>query len=301
MQLQLNKIQQGYCLGLLAALIWCGFILVSRLGGVSDLAHYDIIALRYTCCAIIVLPVWWFKLRFNLLHIKFFLLASVGGLAYALCTFQAFQLAPASHGALLLPGAMPLFMYLLAVFFAQTKLSVQKNLGISVISLGIVMLFLGHHQMDSNILKGDLLFLAGAFCWAVFSVLITYWQLSPWQVTISVSLITCIFYLPFYILFAPKNLSIELWPQILTQMVYQGYLATIVQMLMYVRAVEIIGAANMGSLMAFVPLITCIAAVFIFDEILSGWLSAGLCLVALGSFLNHSRRVHDHLHSKYFM
>lgn len=301
MQLRLNNIQRGYGFGLLAVLIWCGFILVSRLGGISALNHYDVIALRYVTCAVIVLPIWWFKWRFNLLHMKYFLLALIGGLAYALCTFQAFQLAPASHGALLLPGAMPLFMYLLAVCFAQTQASLQKSIGICVITLGIATLFIGHSSMDINTLKGDALFLAGALCWAVFSVLIKYWQLSPWQVTISIALITGLFYLPCYFLFAPKNLSLALWPQIATQMFYQGFLATIVQMLFYVRAVELIGAANMGSLMAFVPLIAGIAALFLFDEVMSMWLLAGLVLVVFGAWINHSQRLQNYLKIKAIM
>lgn len=243
----------------------------------------------------IVLPLWWFKWRFNLLQVKYLILALTGGLAYALCTFQGFQLAPASHGALLLPGAMPLFIYILAGLFAQSVFTLQKTLAVLLISLGISALLLGPSQVDISTLKGDLLFLGGALCWAVFSVLIKHWQLSPWQVTISVALLTSLFYLPCYLLFAPKNLSFELWPQILTQMLYQGLLATIVQMLLYVRAVELIGAANMGSLMAFVPLIAGIAALFIFDEAVTVWLLTGLSLVVFGAWINQSQRLQQAL------
>lgn len=283
--------ESGYVYGLGAVLLWAGFILVSRLGGISELNHYDVVALRYATCALIVLPIWWFKFRFQLFKWRYFAVAMVGGLAYALCTFHAFQLAPASHGALLLPGAMPLFILLLAVAVGQANFSLQSGLGVLVISFGIVILFLGQvsaQHYDALTLLGDALFLMGAFFWGVFSVLIRHWKLSPWQVTISMALLTCLLYLPFYLMFAPKNIAWHLWPEMSLQMFYQGFLATIVQMLLYVRAVALIGAASMGALMALVPIFAGIAALILFSEPASVSLLMGLLCVALGAWLNHS-------------
>ena len=41
----------GIFYALAAALIWSGFILVSRQGGVSALNGYDVIAIRYLTCS----------------------------------------------------------------------------------------------------------------------------------------------------------------------------------------------------------------------------------------------------------
>lgn len=291
MQRFFQEEHKGVVCGLGAVLLWSGFILVSRLGGVSELNHYDVVALRYATCALIVLPIWWFKFRFNLFQWRYFVVASVGGLAYALCTFQGFQLAPASHGALLLPGAMPLFIFLLAVMVGQAKFSKQSSISVGLISLGILVLFIGQSsdaQLNTGTLMGDGLFLLGAFFWGVFSILIKRWGLSPWQVTISTALLTSLMYLPFYMLIAPKNLSWHLWPEMSLQMLYQGFLATIVQMLLYVRAVELMGAARMGALMALVPLIAGVAALLVFQETATVFVLTGLLLVAMGAWLNHS-------------
>lgn len=282
----------GYLFGLGAVLIWSGFILVSRLGGLSELNHYDVIALRYGTCAVIVLPIWWFRFRFNLFQAKYLLAALIGGLGYALTTFYGFELAPASHGALLLPGSMPLFIFILAVMVGQVQWSLQKVMGVMVITLGIAALFyeqLTQAQLDASVLKGDGLFLLGAVCWGIFSVMIKHWDISPWQATISVAILSAIMYLPIYGLFAPKNISFDVLPAVITQMFYQGFMATIVQLLLFVRAVELIGAANMGSIMAFVPLIAGVAALFVFSEPVTASLISGLILVAFGSWLNHSR------------
>ncbi|GAA6133947.1 hypothetical protein NBRC116188_07360 [Oceaniserpentilla sp. 4NH20-0058] len=211
-------------------------------------------------------------------------------------TFHGFQLAPASHGALLLPGSMPLFMFVMAIVLGQAHFTLQKTLGVSVITLGIAALFLEQWaatQINELILQGDIYFLIGAVFWCVFSVLINHWGITPWQATISLAILTCIMYLPWYILFAPKNMSLNVLPDILTQMLYQGLLATIVQLLLLVRAIKIIGAANMGALMALVPLIAGIAALFVFDEPVTASLISGLILVAFGAWLTHSRLIEN--------
>lgn len=284
----------GYLFGLGAVLIWSGFILVSRLGGISELNHYDVIALRYGTCALLLLPFWWFKQRFNLFQLKYWLIALVGGLGYALTTFQGFQLAPASHGALLLPGSMPLFIFLLAVLVGQAQFTAQKTLGVIVITSGIVALFWEQMvliKIHESIIKGDVLFLLGAFCWGIFSVLIKRWDISPWQAVMSLAILTCILYMPAYVLFAPKNIALASIPDIATQMVYQGLFATIIQLYCFVRAVEVLGAANMGSLMGLVPVIAGIAAIFVFAEPVTPLLICGLCLVATGAWVTHSNIV----------
>jgi len=283
---------KGYIFGLAAVIIWSGFILISRQGGLSELNHYDMIALRYGTCAMVLLPFWWFRQRFNLLEPKYWCVALVGGVGYALCTFQGFQLAPASHGALLLPGSMPLFIFLLAIFVGQTYFTVQKGMGILLITLGIVALFwqqLMSTNVQSDIIKGDALFLLGALCWGVFSILIKHWNIPPWHAVISMAVLTSVMYLPMYFLFAPKNIAITNISTIALQMVYQGIFASIIQLYFYVRAVEILGASGMGSLMALVPLISGIAAIFIFSEAVSFSLVLGLCLVAIGAWVTHSK------------
>jgi len=43
----MDNTQKGYFYALAAALIWSGFILISRLGGISELGAFDVIAIRY--------------------------------------------------------------------------------------------------------------------------------------------------------------------------------------------------------------------------------------------------------------
>ena len=201
--LGLSDRQKGYGFALAAALIWAGFILVSRMGGISELLAFDVIAIRYATCASILLPIWWFKYRFTLFTPRLIICSLVGGLAYALCAFSGFQLSSASHAAILLPGMMPLFIIVLSFFINKESHGAQKWFGIGVITLGIIVLFAGElgvfkGELNLNVttLLGDGWLVAAAFFWAVFSVLIKRWQITPWQVTVSLALLTCLFYLP---------------------------------------------------------------------------------------------------------
>jgi drug/metabolite transporter (DMT)-like permease len=292
----LNDMQKGYIFALAAALIWAGFILVSRMGGMSELLAFDVIAIRYATCASILLPIWWFKYRFTLFTPRLIICSLVGGLAYALCAFSGFQLASASHAAILLPGMMPLFIIVLSFFINKESHGAQKWFGIGVITLGILVLFAGElgvfkGELNLNIttLLGDGWLVAAAFFWAVFSVLIKRWQITPWQVTVSLALLTCLFYLPIYIVFLPKAIAVASWTDILLQAFYQGIMATIVQMIFYVKAVQKIGPSNMGAVMSIVPVISGLAAIVLFNELVTVELVIGLVLVSLGAWFAHSR------------
>lgn len=144
-------------------------------------------------------------------------------------------------------------------------------------------------EFDVSILIGDGWLVAAAFLWALFSVLIKRWQITPWQVTVSLALLTCLFYLPVYLAFLPKAISQASSTDILLQAFYQGIMATIIQMIFYVKAVQKIGPANMGAVMSIVPVISGIAAIVMFNEPISVEIIMGLVLVSLGAWLAHSR------------
>ena len=137
-----NSTRQGYLAAFGAVLIWSGFILVSRMGGISPLLSYDVIAIRYATCAALVLPIWWFKFRFKLWQPKFIICSLFGGLGYALFAFQGFETTPGSQSAVLLPGLIPVMIIVLSVVVNKQKHAWSKWFGVAVITSGIAVLFL---------------------------------------------------------------------------------------------------------------------------------------------------------------
>ena len=105
----------------------------------------------------------------------------------------------------------------------------------------------------------------------------------------SVVMLTAFVYLPIYLIALPKHLASAPWSDIATQAVYQGVIATVIQMLLYVRTIALIGPTRLGLLMALVPGLAGIAAVPLFDEALSPWELAALALVCLGAWQGNRR------------
>ncbi|NIB42580.1 DMT family transporter [Pseudomaricurvus alkylphenolicus] len=279
-----NSKTSGYLFASTAVLIWTGFILVSRHGGLSGLNHFDVIAIRYLTCAAVLLPLWWFWFRFQLLDLRLLVASLVGGLAYAVTTFKGFELAPASHAALLLPGLMPVTIALISAASGDDRPSPNMWFGMGVITFGIALLLALQLWSAGGIAAGDPWLMGGALCWSLFSVLVRRWKITPWQATVSLAVYTAALYLPVYLLCLPKTVSPQLWQEVALQAVYQGVLATIVQMFCYVKAVQLLGPARVGTWMALVPVLSGIAALVIFNEPANSILLLGFVLVSGGAW-----------------
>jgi len=298
-----NHTLRGHLFAITAVLIWSGFILVSRQGGLSALTAYDVIAIRYLTCAAVLAPIWFWLKPFKLLQPKLVISSLIGALLYALFAFNGFQTTPASHTAILLPGLLPVLVAVFSAGLLKERLQWKRLTGIAVISFGIALLFFQQVTSNQLTLGHAWVIMAGVF-WALYSVLLTRWKINPWQATASLAIITCVIYLPVYILFLPKTIGpdtfiqllngthiaqSELATEILRQAIYQGILATIIQMLCYVQAVKLIGPSNMGSMMAIVPIIAGLGAVVIFDEAFNSVLLITLILVSLGVWLANQK------------
>jgi drug/metabolite transporter (DMT)-like permease len=91
-------------------------------------------------------------------------------------------------------------------------------------------------------------------------------------------------YLPVYLLALPKGLDTVPLSMLVVQGLYQGIGPTIVAMLLFLRAVAILGAERTGALVALVPVMAGLGAVPLLGEPLTVWLLLGLALVSIGAY-----------------
>ena len=96
-------------------------------------------------------------------------------------------------------------------------------------------------------------------------------------------------YLPVYWLVLPKQIALASMGEIALQAAYQGALAAIIQMVIYMRAVEILGASRMGMLTALTPITAALAAVPVLHEPLTWTLLASLLLVSTGVMVGNAK------------
>jgi drug/metabolite transporter (DMT)-like permease len=281
----------GYWYAGLTVLIWSGFILVSRLGGVSPLNPFDMTALRFGTAALVLLPIWIVQRPLRLASARMASLALTGGLGYALLVYWGFKLTPATHAAVLLPGLLPFEIALFGWLLLGERLSHRRMLGLAFIAMGVGCVATESFRAGLASWRGDLAILGASLCWALYTVLARRWRVAPWAATVGVALLTGLVYLPIYALFLPKALAIASWTTILLQAFYQGILAVIVAMLFYMKAVATIGPMRMGALMALVPAASGFAATPILGEPLSFWSISGLVLVSAGAYLSTADRL----------
>ncbi|MCE2680034.1 MAG: DMT family transporter [Burkholderiales bacterium] len=293
-ELQTAPPLRGYAYAAIVISIWTGFILVSRMGGISQLTPWDIIALRYTTAAAVLLPIWFFRGRENFFTRKYLALCMVGGLAYASFAFMGFKLTLAAHAGVLLPGTQPFLIAMLAWFVLKEKPGKSRLAGLFVIASGLVCLGFDAVHFNPQAIEGDLLMLAASLCWASYSVLLKRWKTPALNATIAVNVLTALLFLPAYLLFLPKNILEAPLQTVALQAIYQGVFATTIQMVLFVKTVALIGPTRLGTLMALIPALAGVAAVPLLNEALSPWVVLGLVLVSAGAWLSNYRFARQH-------
>lgn len=285
------QLGRGYFYAALTVAIWSGFILVSRLGGKSPLTGWDVTALRFGTAALVLLPLWLLRRPRLTFSLRMVILAITGGCGYGALVYAGFKLTSAAHGAVLLPGMLPFAVALMAWLMLGERPSRQRWVGLTGIAAGVVCLATDSFSGSPGDWRGDLLILAASLSWAIYTVLVRRWQVSPWDATLGVGLVSAALYLPIYCLWLPKNLAAASWCVIGLQAFYQGILAVIVAMMFFMRAVTILGPTRVGTLMALVPAIAGISAAPLLGEPLSPWLMTGLFLVSLGAWVGSQNRL----------
>jgi drug/metabolite transporter (DMT)-like permease len=89
-------------------------------------------------------------------------------------------------------------------------------------------------------------------------------------------------YLPGYAWFAGGDLAAAPWREIVIQGVFQGVLSAVVALLLYTRAVAILGAARGAVFAALVPTFSLLLAIPLLHELPTHLQLAGVVLVTAG-------------------
>jgi len=252
-------VRKAIALGLFAALIWGGYLAYSRYGVTQGLEPPDFALLRYGVAGVVMLP-W-------LLRRGFFTLAGVGwprGLALTFFAGPLFMLllsagylfAPLAHGTVIPPSMMTISTILLAGFLLGDWPTKSRMIGIGVIVTGLAFVAGGGLLTGKGELTwlGDLLFATAAPLWAVFTVLQRRWGHTPMQATAVMSVLSMLFLLPPFVLFAgfDRLLAIPLHDLIL-QIVIQGVFSGVLAVVAFAVAVSILGASRAAVFPALVP------------------------------------------------
>jgi len=279
---------KGAAFGLAAASIWAGWSPITRLGVTTQLNAWDVAILRFGVAGILLLPVV-LRRGFALEHIGWRGLALMivgGGVPYVLLAATGLSLAPAQDQAALNPGAVPLFVALIALIAVGEKLTATRKLGLALIAAG-AMLIIGWYAASWNTLRtlGHVLGLAAAFLWACFTVVMSKGKLDSLHAAALVSTGSLLIYLPFHLAMFGTRLTLLPTTDLAVQTIYQGILVTVVSVVFYGSAMDILGMSGGAAFGALVPALSGLFAIPLLGEWPNPTDWSGMLLVSAGVYL----------------
>ncbi|MEY4295013.1 MAG: hypothetical protein RLY82_701 [Pseudomonadota bacterium] len=224
------------------------------------------------------------------------ILGFFGGL-FSPLAYTGFFYAPAAHGAVLMPGTLPLSTALFAMLILNERFTKQRAFGLALIACGG--LLVGGWSLlkafdGGEVWKGDLLFVCASSCWAMYSVMARKYKVDPVQATVAFTVLTLLGFVPLYGLLAydsalPFGLVTHLADaprlEIITQMLMQGIGSGIVGNIGFTMMLKSFGPVRTTMMTALVPSLSALSAVYFLGEPLFWNLIAGLALALIGVIL----------------
>jgi len=277
----------GIAYGLLAALIWGGYVTITHCGITMGLTPFDLALLRYGTAAIVMLPWLLRNSPRNLAGVgwpRSIFLALMAGPAFVLMGSSGFLFAPLAHGALFQLGSLTLLGIVLSAFLVGEAVGRQRVVGMVILIVGLGVMA-GPELMTggSSALLGDLMFIFAGAMWALFTVLQRRWHIDPIAATAAVSVLSAAMYIPTYLIgHGPANLlAIPTWVLGL-QIVVAGLLSGVVALFAFSRAAEYLGPSRASLFPALAPAIAILLGTPVSGVYPTGMQILGLTVLSVG-------------------
>jgi drug/metabolite transporter (DMT)-like permease len=274
----------GASYGALAAFIWGGFPAITKVSmGAEALTAWDVTALRFGVAGLLLLPLFR-RLGLGRLRLGSALLLACGaGAPYVLLTAGGLEFAPAGHMGVITPSCMLLFSTLGSWLILGDRPQTTRIVGVLTIFAGILMLgwdgLTNHGELTW---LGDAMFMLGGLFWASYTIGSRVWKVDPLHATSVVAVLSMLLYLPPYAMLADPRIGTAPWREIAIQAVFQGLLSAIVALLLYTRAVALLGAARGAVFAALVPSFSLLIAIPVLHELPTPLQAFGVALVTSG-------------------
>jgi drug/metabolite transporter (DMT)-like permease len=201
-------------------------------------------------------------------------------------------LAPASDGAIIVPGLAPVFTLVLAGIFLQERLGARGIIGLVVAAVGLFLVVDPGGTADDRRLLGDLLFIAGALCWGVYSVLarIASRRFDAVSTTLYGIAIGTVILIPPALLEGGAQQVAAAPAEALFGIAYLAVFGTVAAFVLLNLGVARIGAARASAFALLVPIVGVLSSVALLSESLGPLTLLGGAVVLAGLWLVEHRR-----------
>jgi drug/metabolite transporter (DMT)-like permease len=200
-------------------------------------------------------------------------------------------LAPASDGAIIVPGLAPVFTALLAGLLLGERLGIRGFAGLAIAALGLFLVVGPGGGTEGGRLLGDLMFIAGAAFWAVYSVLarVASRRFTPVSTTVYGTAFGTLVLIPLAIVEGGVSRLQSAPPEALAGVAYLAVFGTVGAFVLFNLGVARIGAARASAFALLVPVVGVLSSVALLGESLGPLTILGGVVVLIGLWLVEHR------------
>ena len=219
-------------------------------------------------------------------------MGAIGIFAYNLCFLYGVKLAPSSDGAIIVPGLSPVVVAVAVAIRYGTRPSRRGLAGLGLALVGLLVVMGPALSGSSERAFGDVLFVVGAVCWGIYSVMsrTATATLHPITATFVPAAFGALFFAPLAVLERGWEPVAVAGPQALGSVVYLGALGTVVAFVAFSEGIRRIGAPRATSFIVLVPLLGEVLTFWLLGENVGGAIIAGTALVLGGLWLVQTAR-----------
>ncbi len=279
-----------YLLILLAVIFW-GTSFVATKKALAELNPVTIIALRLILASLLLLIIAIItkrKFKINLKNHGSILILACIAVFHLWIQVTGLKYTTASNTGWII-GTAPIFMALLAIIFFKEKIGLIQVIGILIAMFGLLLLIGKGDITNIDLIqnKGDLLVLASAFTWGVYSMVNK-------KITLSYSPLMTILYLfiMMLIIIVPVNLSSAVIESVIhlstigwISVLFLGLFCSGIAYVIWAYSLRDLESAKVGAFLYFEPLITVAAAWILLQETVTIFMLVSGIIITFGVIL----------------
>jgi drug/metabolite transporter (DMT)-like permease len=218
------------------------------------------------------------------------LVAALGATAvagYNLLFLYGLELAPATDGAIIVPGLAPVLTAAIAWPLLGERIGARGALGFALALAGLVLVVDPAGGVDAKRLAGALLFVLGAACWGAYSILgkTATARFDPVTATLYGTAGGTLMLLPFSFAGGGWGELAAASPETWASVVYLGVFGTVLAFVGFYEGVQRIGPSRAASFALLVPVFGVLGAVLLLGEPLGALTVVGGAVVLAGLWL----------------
>jgi len=267
----LKSLKLKYLLIIIAVIFWGSSFIATKVA-LKELSPETIISLRLIIASVFLfITAILLKKDFsiNLKSHGFIFILALIAVFHLMIQVTGLKYTTASNTGWII-GTAPIFMAILAAIFFREKIGLLKVAGIIIAMFGLLLLIGKGNITNVDLIKnkGDLLVLASAFTWGVYSMVNKKISLSysPLMTILYLFLMMAIIIIPFNLNAASVNsvvnLSLNGWISIL----FLGLFCSGIAYVIWAYSLRDLESAKVGAFLYFEPLVTVLAAWVLLNE-----------------------------------